>query len=211
MSKNQFSNSKLNPSQKAMLKTYKTALAAVGAVFFSYAPEKNSWCDTKTPGATVLVVPLFPGSKIVEISVAVCSFEEQKYREKVGEFHAAEKHFNGQVIRLPLAPDAWDSFAMNLHDALQVSDAEEEEEDDYENWPVYTAIMDAVNSESPDRSREIHDELREVFLQPEKALTKMGLNKLAETLRGAFTWRATLQGESFWSTLNEEIEDGFDS
>lgn len=57
---------------------------------------------------TVAKLPDFEGSKMAHFSVSVCSETEQKFRRKVGEYHALRRlmEFNGEWITLPASISA---------------------------------------------------------------------------------------------------------
>jgi hypothetical protein len=61
-------------------------------------------------GAIVACKFPFPGAKIAQFAVAICSPDEQKFRYKVGEFHAMQKLLDGQFLQVPC--NGFDEMAM---------------------------------------------------------------------------------------------------
>jgi hypothetical protein len=98
--------------------------------------QRIEWlCELKFSGGeiatagmiTVAKRPAFPGSKMAHFSVSVCSDTEQKFRRKVGEYHALRRLMefngnwnNGNWITLPARILA-SSFAYTLDCEDQVS------------------------------------------------------------------------------------------
>jgi hypothetical protein len=78
------SNSKLTSEQKQFRKEFKNYSPCV--VFFSF-PEM---------GATVAMRET--GQNMAEFSVSIMSNTEQKFRRKVGEYHAAIRMYEGQFL-----------------------------------------------------------------------------------------------------------------
>jgi hypothetical protein len=82
------SNSKLSASQKIELR--EMIAGNPGVQLFSF-PD----C-----GVTVAVEFPFPGSKMAHFAISVASIDEQKFRAKVGKFHAMRKLFDGQFVQM---------------------------------------------------------------------------------------------------------------
>lgn len=93
--------------------------------------QRIEWlCELKFSGGetanvgmfTVAKLPDFEGSKMAHFSVSVCSETEQKFRRKVGEYHALRRlmEFNGNWITLPNSITAA-SLANLLDDEYQAS------------------------------------------------------------------------------------------
>lgn len=51
---------------------------------------------------TICAVPVFPGSRMISISMAWASPNEKKIRRKVGEFYALRRWYSGKSIQIPL-------------------------------------------------------------------------------------------------------------
>lgn len=45
---------------------------------------------------------------VVRFSTAVASPDEQKFRRKVGQYHASARWFNGEISVAPVPPKLWD-------------------------------------------------------------------------------------------------------
>ena len=69
-----------------------------------YSSEEN--------GITVAVLPHFPGSRFVKLSVAYMAMDEKKFRVKVGEFLAMRRLIDGEYICIPACDEA------NIVDAI---------------------------------------------------------------------------------------------
>lgn len=89
-------NTKLTAEQKVDRKEWLKELHEYGGDIGQMAPF------------TVAKVPEFEGSKMACFSVAVCSNEEQRFRRKVGEYHALRKMNNYKFITLPAIITAQD-------------------------------------------------------------------------------------------------------
>ena len=102
------SNSKLTQEQKADRKEMMDAL------------PKGSTFAVSECGVTVLAVP---EGDLVAFSSAVMSEDEQKFRRKVGEYHALARYFAAECIILPAAimPDAG-AFVIAIFGAEWVSE-----------------------------------------------------------------------------------------
>jgi hypothetical protein len=96
----QFSNSKLDKFEKAALKDMKAQHAADGGTLVQDA------------GFTMAVMPAFPGSKMVRVSVSFASEMETKLRPKVGAYMALSKMFEGEFVQVPAdaVPALFDAF-----------------------------------------------------------------------------------------------------
>ena len=83
------SNTKLTREQKDFLKNLKFQNPEIQ--FFSF-PEFY---------ATVAIAEEFPGSKMVKVSISYCATTEQRFRNKVGQYHAAMKMLAGEFVKVP--------------------------------------------------------------------------------------------------------------
>lgn len=84
------SNTKLTKEQKQKLNALKMACPEIQ---FFYFPNEF---------ATVAIQEEFPNSKMVKVSISYCSLDEQKYRAKVGEYHAINKMvYSGEFVKVP--------------------------------------------------------------------------------------------------------------
>lgn len=84
------SNTKLTREQKYILKNFKFQNPEIQ--FFSF-PEFY---------ATVAIKREFSGSRMVKVSVSYCAMTEQRFRRKVGQYHAATKMLAGEFIKVPI-------------------------------------------------------------------------------------------------------------
>ncbi len=86
------SNSKLNDVQKTERKQLMQQFL-----------ETDSTIDQNPEtGVTMVTVRDFPNSKMVRISFSFMSDDEQKFRRKVGEYHALHRMFwSGEYIYIP--------------------------------------------------------------------------------------------------------------
>lgn len=85
------SNSRLNVLQKGARKHMLSILTdAMGAVIAS-----------EDERVTIAFMPEFEGSRMLRVAVSVASPDEIKIRRKVGEYHALDKLFDSEFIRVP--------------------------------------------------------------------------------------------------------------
>lgn len=80
-------NTKLDKSQKEAL-----------IVFCEDFPKAAFYNNKRV---TLCCVPEFKNSKMVRVSVSIMSETEEKFREKVGKYHAAWRMINGEYIVIP--------------------------------------------------------------------------------------------------------------
>ncbi len=85
------SNSKLTASQKSIRKNMKVWLKEQGGSLHSFPSY----------GVTMVYVPAFEGARGAFMSVSMASNDEQKFRRKVGEYHALIKWEGGEVVPVP--------------------------------------------------------------------------------------------------------------
>lgn len=83
------SNTKLTREQKDFFKNLKYQNPEIQ--FFSF-PEFY---------ATVAIKREFSGSRMARVSVSYCAMTEQRFRRKVGQYHAATKMLAGEFIKVP--------------------------------------------------------------------------------------------------------------
>lgn len=81
------SNSKLTPQQKQTLLSMRRDFVREGGTLASLAPM------------TVACMPT--GTNTAEISTAIASPNEKKFRRKVGEYHALMRYYDGRTVSVP--------------------------------------------------------------------------------------------------------------
>ena len=84
------SNTRIFASQKAWAKEQKRTLRNVGGDVFHFTSE----------GVTAAIRPKFAGSEFVEVSVAIMSESEKKYRKSVGAYYALCRLEDGNYITI---------------------------------------------------------------------------------------------------------------
>ena len=58
--------------------------------------------------ATVAIMPEFPGSRMMVVSVSIAEPRETKFKRKVGEYHALRRMFDDcEYIKLPSVFNTW--------------------------------------------------------------------------------------------------------
>lgn len=96
------SNTKLTKSQKATLQANMRAFYQQGGMI-GHSGDKR---------ITVVYLPDFPGSRIGYLSTSIASIDEQKYRRKVGVYHALRRFQLGECIPVfAMDQDALNEFA----------------------------------------------------------------------------------------------------
>lgn len=68
--------------------------------FLQEYPNSSFFHNVNT-GVTVLVCQEFINSNVMQVSTAVCSPDEKKYRESVGEYICVDAYINGGYINIP--------------------------------------------------------------------------------------------------------------
>lgn len=96
------SNTKLNPSQKALRKELKDAALLEGVQLLNL--NDQTVMAFKSKGNTV------------EFALSVMSPDEQKFRLKVGEFYALDRFYSGQTVKMAklefqlMCEACWDAY-----------------------------------------------------------------------------------------------------
>lgn len=70
-------------------------------------------------GHTILVVPR---GNTVQVSTSICSEDENKWRRKVGEYHALNRWYNGESIPMPAHDFSIFGIATAMGDSIIRSD-----------------------------------------------------------------------------------------
>ena len=96
------SNSKLDRGQKIERKEMMQTLTDCGGYILA----------SGYVGRTVVICPVFEGSRMVTVSVSNMSPDEEKFRSKVGEYWALSNWLDGRSIQLPADLDFCDSLYM---------------------------------------------------------------------------------------------------
>lgn len=78
----------------------KSGMKCVVSNFLLECPN-SSFFHNKNTGVTVLVRQEFINSNVMQVSTAVCSPDEKKYRKSVGEYLCVEAYINGGYINIP--------------------------------------------------------------------------------------------------------------
>lgn len=104
------SNTKLDKVDRDDRKQMLFEIERLGGALFSF-PDCGAF------GVTVLCVPQFENSRMMQVAVAVASPNEQKFRRKVGEYVALCHWFDGNTITVPVVDDM-QYFAEGFADAL---------------------------------------------------------------------------------------------
>lgn len=68
--------------------------------FIMHVPN-SSFFHNENNGVTMLVTQEFINSNVMQVTTAICSPDEKKYRKHVGEYLCAESFLNGQYINIP--------------------------------------------------------------------------------------------------------------
>lgn len=89
------SNSKLTPKQNSSRKDLKLDLFAQNGQILQNAEN----------GRTMVVYPEFRGSRMVRVTFSHMSPNEQKFRRKVGEYHALIALYTGMYVTMPSNTD----------------------------------------------------------------------------------------------------------
>lgn len=96
------SNTKLSDDAKQLLSELKFDFTLEGGKLFNF------------DGVCVAIKPAYPNSIMAMVAVSFASFNEDKLRRKVGEFHALNKMDTGEYIQVPLSPGDFEDFAINF-------------------------------------------------------------------------------------------------
>ena len=68
--------------------------------FIVHVPN-SSFFHNENNGVTMLVTQEFINSNVMQVTTAICSPDEKKYREHVGEYLCVEAYLNGKYINIP--------------------------------------------------------------------------------------------------------------
>lgn len=98
------SNTKLSDYEKVTLKHLKSGLRVDGGCIFTF------------DGMTIAVKPAHPGSDMARFAVSFASPNEKKLRAKVGEYHALNKMYLGEIVQVRLQPHEYETFAFRFAD-----------------------------------------------------------------------------------------------
>lgn len=104
-------NSKLSPGMKQNRKVMLADLADLNGRVFSF-PTYN---------ATVAIMPEFPDSRMMLVSVSIAEPRETKFKRKVGEYHALRRMFEtSEYIKLlsvfnTWVTDTWDDKSTKMY------------------------------------------------------------------------------------------------
>lgn len=78
----------------------KSGMKRIVSNFLQEYPN-SSFFHNRNTGVTVLMCQKFINSNVVQVATAVCSPDEKKYRESVGEYICVEAYINGKYINIP--------------------------------------------------------------------------------------------------------------
>lgn len=85
-------DSRLDSYENINRKQWRKGLTALNGLIFSF-PDWNT---------TVVLLPEFPGSRMMLVSVSMAEPRETKFKRKVGEFHALRRVFSAnEYIKVP--------------------------------------------------------------------------------------------------------------
>ena len=80
------------------LKQLAKLMNRVKILSFSYEDEYYS---QEYNGVTIAYAPVFPGSKMLKVATSFCASDD-KFKKKIGKFHALDRFFSGELMQLPL-------------------------------------------------------------------------------------------------------------